>query len=70
MKKMIKGIIALGAGMSLMGSLSTTAAASSQYSASRSNSVRLIWQPLLETLGDLVRLQQQSVRCDVVYQCA
>ncbi|WP_225428263.1 hypothetical protein [Levilactobacillus enshiensis] len=44
MKQVVKGIIALGVGVSLLGSLGTTASANSQYSASRSNSVRLVWR--------------------------
>jgi hypothetical protein len=45
MKQFVKGIIALGVGISLAGGLGTvTASAKSQYSASRSKSVRLVWR--------------------------
>ncbi|AKP65081.1 hypothetical protein FC99_GL001223 [Levilactobacillus koreensis JCM 16448] len=44
MKRFVKGIIAVGISAGLLGSLNTTASASSQYSASRSNSVRLVWR--------------------------
>ncbi len=44
MKKVIKGIVALGVGVGLFGSLGTTASAKSQYSARRANSVRLVWR--------------------------
>ncbi|WP_225428262.1 hypothetical protein [Levilactobacillus enshiensis] len=43
MKNVVKGIVAMGVGVSLLGG-TLTASASSQYSASRSNSVRLVWR--------------------------
>ncbi|WP_236008155.1 hypothetical protein [Levilactobacillus andaensis] len=43
MKKIVKGIIATSVGLGLVGG-TLTASASSQYSASRSNSVRLVWR--------------------------
>ena len=44
MQKLIQGTLALGLGLGLWTGLTTTAAASQQYSAQRSNSVRLIWR--------------------------
>lgn len=43
MKKAVKGVLAMSLGLSLLGA-TTSASASSQYSASRSNSVRLAWR--------------------------
>lgn len=44
MKKIVQALVVLVAGAAVLGVSSTTASANSQYSAKRSNSVRLIWR--------------------------
>ncbi|MDT6980726.1 hypothetical protein [Levilactobacillus zymae] len=44
MQKLIQGALAASVGLGLWAGLATPAAASSQYSAKRSNSVRLVWR--------------------------
>lgn len=44
MKKIVKVALALGVSLGVAGMATTTASANSQYSASRSNSVRLVWR--------------------------
>lgn len=42
--KLVQGIMAIGAGVSLLGVATVSASANSQYSAKRSKSVRLVWR--------------------------
>jgi len=58
MKKIVKGIIATSVGLGLFGG-TLTAAASSQYSASRSNSVRLVWR---RSMGKHALVASQGAR--------
>ncbi|WP_191988138.1 hypothetical protein [Levilactobacillus enshiensis] len=42
--KFVQGLIAMGVGVAMLGSIPIAASANSQYSATRSNSVRLVWR--------------------------
>jgi len=58
MKKIVKGIVATSVGLGLFGG-TLTASASSQYSASRSNSVRLVWR---RSMGKHALVASQGAR--------
>ncbi|GEO68219.1 hypothetical protein [Levilactobacillus acidifarinae] len=44
MKKVVKSVLALMAGVGMLGTTTVVASANSQYSAARSNSVKLVWR--------------------------